>query len=87
MASAAAQTPLCLAPAAPVSTLFHQIHLGRRLGLVPVGLLAAEFIEAAKHVAAKVVLSPVLRPGLNLHAPHVDFQDVVLAVLPFGDGR
>ena len=51
------------------------------------GLLTAKLIQAAKHVAAKVVLPAVLRPGFNLHAPHVDFQDVVLAVLPFGDGR
>jgi hypothetical protein len=50
------------------------------------GLLTAEFVEAAKHVTPQVVLSPVLRPGLNLHAPHVDFHDVVL-VLPFDDGR
>ena len=54
--------------------------------MVPVGLLTAEFIEAAKHVPPQVVLPPVLRPGLNLHAPHVDFHDVVL-VLPFDDDR
>ena len=54
--------------------------------MAAMGLLTAEFVEAAKHVTPQVVLSPVLRPGLNLHAPHVDFHDVVL-VLAFDDDR
>jgi len=52
--------------------------------LVAMGLLTAEFIEAAKYVTAQVVLPPVLWLGLNLHTPHLDFHD---GVLPLNDDR
>ena len=54
--------------------------------MAAVGLLTAEFIEAAEDKTAQVVRPAVLRPGLNLHAPHVDFHDAIL-VLPFDDDR
>ena len=54
--------------------------------MVAMGLLTAEFIQAAKHKTAQVVFPPVLRLRLNMHTPHVDFHDAVL-VLPLDDDR